>query len=1015
MDQTLTAGGRELPIKEKEGSTDHFVWQASWIWGGSEDWPRNEWRCFRKAFTLRQWEHESAEITITADARYVLYVNGILCGRGPNRSWPFELNYHVHEVGHLLRPGVNTLAVLVMSYGTATFSYVPGRGGLLAQLEQVHFDTDGTSQQRELIAATDASWCTAPYAGYERRAARMSCQLGFTEQVDARQWKREWFGAAEHAASIEESGWTAARVIAKAGDAPWVKLIPSDIPELTEQEVWPVRVESLKETALISWSHVLDVREAMDPGSRMHANPVSFAGYAAAVVHSSREAEAVIGFFSAFHALRGFTLNGIYYPVSAMEGERPRRLQQVKLHAGDNLLLIELAGQDHGVGLHLGIDCEAAFSVVSPLLDKETVSAAPFALIGPFASLVHIDHQPNPDALRQYQGFGGQKSLDIHAFKDADVYLQCRTLSTIRELLLYRRWVKPFPDLLSSDASIFVSSIWKRAEQTKAVPAALQQICLANRIPAIIPAATTGRGTELILDFGREWSGFLRFEIEASEGTILDAYGFEYMDGGSRQDTFGVDNTLRYVCREGRQHYESPVRRGLRYLMLTIHGNIKPLRLFGVTLVQSSYPVAEIGRFHCSDPLLNDIWEISKHTTRLCMEDTFVDCPAYEQVFWVGDSRNEALVNYYVFGALDIVKHSLQLVPGSESQSPLYANQVPSGWSSVIPNWTFFWITACLEYTRHTGSGAFAAAIWPKVKFTLDHYLQHLDKQGLLTIHAWNLLDWAPIEQPNDGTVTHQNAIFARTLADAARLSELAGCAEEAVYYDAKSQHLIYAINKHLWSEEHQAFMDCIHADGSSSSTFSMQTQVTALITGAAADERKEILAAYLTSPPDHFVAIGSPFMTFFYYEALVMHGEIDRMLQDMREKYGEMVKYEATTCWEMYPGFTENRANPKDLTRSHCHAWSAAPGYFLGAVVLGVRPAADGWTAVRIAPQPGDLQWAKGAVPLPQDGRIDVKWEIRKESGDSVFQLEVVAPKEVAVEMEVPEGYRPVLIHRTY
>lgn len=245
-------------------------------------------------------------------------------------------------------------------------------------------------------------------------------------------------------------------------------------------------------------------------------------------------------------------------------------------------------------------------------------------------------------------------------------------------------------------------------------------------------------------------------------------------------------------------------------------------------------------------------------------------------------------------------------------------------------------------------------------------------------------------------------------------MSELAGCAEEGVYYDSKSNLLIQSINKHLWSSERQAFVDCIHANGSLSSTFSMQTQVIALITGVAADEREEKLTAYLTSPPEDFVAIGSPFMTFFYYEALMMHGEIDTMLQDMRTKFGEMVRHDATTCWEMYPGFTENRPNPKDLTRSHCHAWSAAPGYFLGAVVLGVRPTADGWTKVRVAPQPGDLQWAKGAVPLPGDGRIDVRWEIRKEGDESVFQLEVVAPKAVSVSMEVPEGYRPVLIHRT-
>ncbi|MBY0218071.1 family 78 glycoside hydrolase catalytic domain [Paenibacillus illinoisensis] len=1012
MDHILSTGGSHLTAARKVTAEEAFTWRASWIWGEGEDWPRNEWRCFRREFELQEWEYGSAEVTITADARYVLYVNGVLCGRGPNRSWPFELNYHVHEVGHLLRTGRNVLAVLVISYGVATFTYLPGRGGLLAQLESVHRASDGILPRREFILGSDESWQTALHAGYERRSARMSCQLGFAEQVDASRWDEGWVGA-EAFSYPEDDGWTAARIIGTPGIAPWENLIPSDIPELTEQEVWPVRVESVKEVSLVSWTHVLDVREAMDPGSRMHANPVSFAGYAAAVIRASGEAEAVIGFFSAFHALRGITLNGTHYPATAMSGEHPRRIQRVTLQPGDNLLLVELAGPDHGGGLHFGIDCDVPFTVVPPL-DELQASKTPFALIGPFATLVHIDHQSDHDPIRAYQGFGGNQPLDGKAFPDAEVYLRCRNLTSVSELAPYRAWIKPFPERLSSDASIFTSSIWKSQEQARPVPADLQQVCFANRQPAIVPTSTAGRSTELILDFGREWSGYLRFDVEASEGTIIDAYGFEYMEGRWRQDTFGVDNTLRYVCRDGRQSYESPVRRGLRYLMLTIHGNTRPVRLFGVTLAQSNYPVAEIGRFHCSDSLLNDIWEISKHTTRLCMEDTFVDCPAYEQVFWVGDSRNEALVNYYVFGATDIVRHCLQLVPGSSRQTPLYVNQVPSGWSSVIPNWTFFWVTACLEYARYTGSREFAATIWPKVKFTLDHYLQHIDAKGLFTIKAWNLLDWAPMEQPNDGTVTHQNTIFARTLADAAQLSEMAGCTEESLFYFSASESLTRAINSHLWSEEHQAYVDCIHANGACSSIFSMQTQVMALVTGIATGERREKLISYLTLPPDNFVSIGSPFMTFFYYEALVMSGETDYMLQDMRKQFGEMVKHEATTCWEMYPGFTENRANPKDLTRSHCHAWSAAPGYFLGASVLGVRPIADGWTRIRVAPQPGDLQWAKGAVPLPGDGRVDVAWQIREEEGELVFQLEVCAPKEITIVMEAPEGFRPVLIHQT-
>src|SRR3989442_646853 len=106
--------------------------------------------------------------------------------------------------------------------------------------------------------------------------------------------------------------------------------------------------------------------------------------------------------------------------------------------------------------------------------------------------------------------------------------------------------------------------------------------------------------------------------------------------------------------------------------MVTVRNATVPIKIFNIRIVQSNYPVAEIGSFHSSDALLNDIWKISQHTTRLCMEDTFVDCPAFEQVFWVGDSRNEALVSNYLYGVNDIVKRCLRLVPGSKNQTPLY-------------------------------------------------------------------------------------------------------------------------------------------------------------------------------------------------------------------------------------------------------------------------------------------------------------------------------------------------------
>jgi len=975
------------------------AWNASWIWGGAEDWPRNEWRCFRREFDLRAWTGAAAELAITADARYVLYVNGELCGRGPGRSWPSELSYDVYEVGHLLRSGTNTIAVLVISFGVATFAYLPGRGGLLAELASI-----GPAGETTVLAGTDDSWHTAPYGGYERRAPRMSCQLGFAEQVDGREREESWLESGFEAAS-----WERARVIGQPGDAPWTALVPSAIPPLTEETKWPVRVESLKRVKPVAWTAFLDIRNAMEPGSVRHANRVSFAGYVAAVIRASRDADATIGFVSSFDALRGIGLNGRFYGRDQMEGERPERYAHVRLRQGDNFLWVETTGTDHGGGLHMGIDCEAAFKIVSPLTGE--AEPTPFALIGPFATHVEIDHQPSGTLLTAYEGFGGNKPLDRDAFAGYDDYVRFREASAAADLSGFRNWVKPFPSDYAAPRSVFAASVWKGEEEAMPVPASLHNACIANRMPAVIPVYPDG-DTAITLDYGKEWSGYLRFEVDAPEGAVIEAYGFEYMRDGWRQETYGLDNTLRYTCREGRQAYESPVRRGLRYLLLTVRSASRPVKLYGVQLAQSNYPVAEIGRFHSSDRLLNDIWEISKHTTRLCMEDTFVDCPAYEQVFWVGDSRNEALVNYYVFGAVDIVKRCLELVPGSRMQTPLYANQVPSGWSSVIPNWTFFWSIACLEYARHTGDETFAADAWPKVKFTLERYLERVDERGLLFIRGWNLLDWAPIDQPGEGVVTHQNMILARALADAAELAVLAGAPSgEGAAYRRASEALIAAVNAHLWSEDRQAYIDCIHADGRRSETCSMQTQVVALVNGAADGERRERLAGYMIDPPRDMVQIGSPFMAFFYYEALAELGRYDLMLRDMRRHYGEMVDYEATTCWEMYPNFAENRANPNLLTRSHCHAWSAAPGFFLGACVLGVRPLAPGWTRVRVAPKPDDLEWARGAVPLPGGGRIDVSWRIAEEAGERVFRLEVRAPGHIELELEGPRGMRTELI----
>ncbi|MBJ9991347.1 family 78 glycoside hydrolase catalytic domain [Paenibacillus sp. S28] len=941
-------------------------WKALWIWGEGEPSPRNEWRCFRKTFAYEGDPGRPVSLSITADSRYVLFVNGYLAGRGTTRSWPKEQMYDTYSIGHLLRPGAdNTIAVLVLHFGLANFYYLAGRGGLIAQVEYGD----------KVIAATDRTWRTSKLAAQDSTSPRMSCQQGFAEVYDARLWDEAW-----NRPGYDDASWSAALEIGPAGTQPWTRLIPRDIPFLTEEKKYPSKVMSLARVKAPRFTAAIDLRNQMVKDSITHANPVGFTGLLAAVLVMEEDGEVAIGFPTGTRA-DDLYVDGIRCTPAHVE--QPETYYTLTLGSGSHLLLMDITSGDHGSVFHIGVDSEAAFTLRAPLHAALNEEGNPFTAVGPFDAVEYIDYKDGRELRRD----------------DPD-YLRLKTIRTEQELQGYERWMQPVSRQLYSAVDVFGASVWRTLSEKHRVPQELQFAVLPTQNFAQLEPFPDG-DCEIVIDLGKERSGFIGLELDAPEGTVIDAYGVEYIKDDYRQHTYGLENTFRYICRSGRQSYLSPVRRGFRYLILTIREQRGPVKLHEVYIRQSTYPAAEIGAFRCSDARLNDIWDISRHTTRLCMEDTFIDCPSYEQVFWVGDSRNEALVNYYVFGVTDIVKRCLRLVPGSADMTPLYVNQVPSAWNSVIPNWTFFWAIACREFISHTNDTAFAAEIWPAIQLTMEAYLEHLNGDGLLEMKGWNFLDWAPIDQPREGIVTHQNLFLAKALRDAAAIAAAAGQEGTAAAYEEASRRLTEAINQHLWSDERHAYLDCIHADGRRSDTFSMQTQVVAYLCGAATGGRKALMEAYLKFPPADFVQIGSPFMSFFYYEALEEAGQFELLLADIRAHYGQMIDNDATTCWEMYPNFSENRANPNQLTRSHCHAWSAAPGYFLGECILGVKRLEDGWSKVAVAPQPCGLGWASGIVPLPAGGEIRVRWNV----SDNRMTLRVESPADVEIEVLFPEG----------
>ncbi len=102
---------------------------AKWIWGSGIADKENTAVCFRRNFNVGKYE--DTIIKISADTRYVLYINGREIGRGPIRSTIDRWFYDEYDISGDIIQGENLLAVRVWDYGCSTYQTIANKGGLV--------------------------------------------------------------------------------------------------------------------------------------------------------------------------------------------------------------------------------------------------------------------------------------------------------------------------------------------------------------------------------------------------------------------------------------------------------------------------------------------------------------------------------------------------------------------------------------------------------------------------------------------------------------------------------------------------------------------------------------------------------------------------------------------------------------------------------------------------------------------------------------------------------------------
>ncbi len=1003
-------------------STETFSSGAAWIWDHPEQAVHNDWRYFRHRWTAPA-NLKRATLLITADSRYECSLNGVHIGRGPVRSFPYAYAYDVYDITPSVEAGKeNVIAALVNAYGDHSMVYIIGGAGLMVEI--ILEDTSGTITR--IGSGTD--WKTAVCEAFNAQAPRISVQLGFEEQLDGRKEIVGW-----DSLELDDSTWAQAAVVAAAGSGPWTNLTPSTIPFLTEDLTPPVAIKAVELARTrpgIIWN--LDLREQMNTmrtGLRS-APPGERGAILFTEIVAPKACDIQIHTFPNYEPIT-IRVNDARFGEANNPLDNPEAPIPVHLKQGANLLMIKTVEWP---------------SILFETTEQLTFTAERFAagaawgLITPLNELIgEVDQLWQMDSLDE-----AVKGHSVTAIPSSANKTDIFGLTSSQQFFAVK----------GGFCTYDIARVTPRPSVNGAgrpVPAESPNALLHDNGTWTTINPQPDGDVHVVIDFGRETIGYIQMDIDAPEGAIIDGNLFEGIDDGGIFWTRNTRSSFRYVCREGRQVFTSHERRGLRYGSFTFRNLSRPLKIRHITHKMATYPVEAKGKFHCSDETLNKIWEVGAYTVRLCMLDTYVDCPTYEQVYWVGDARNSALVNSIAFGAYELTDRCVRL--SGLSLSPELNIVIPphiqamrthiatshgvSGWFDEIPMWTFLWVWMAWEQYMNTGDKDALVDYYAYVKECLARCEGFLTERDLFDIpDVWNLVDWAAQDLERDGEVISNTVLMAQALDCAAKMAEALGNSAEKAQHEALAARLRQAVNQYGWSDEYQCYVDTVRdpfayeryktlcaKQGVTPDSFevfhnkqriSEPTNTLVLLCNAVpAERRRAVMKLVLnakagkfvgSSPwyaaagkPDEMVPVGSPWFLFFTLETLFQEGMSNDALTILREQWNRMLEKGATTFWETFPG----HIGSGHWSRSLCHGWSAAPAYFLSTQVLGVKPIEPGFKRIRIAPQTFNLQWAEGVVPTPH-GPITVSWKIT-ESGQVDVQYD--APEGCTVEVVLPEA----------
>ncbi len=413
---------------------------------------------------------------------------------------------------------------------------------------------------------------------------------------------------------------------------------------------------------------------------------------------------------------------------------------------------------------------------------------------------------------------------------------------------------------------------------------------------------------------------------------------------------------------DGATHtFETMTYRTFRYVRLTVKTESDALTLQDFKSVFTGFPFQAKATLKTDNPLIPQLLDVGFRTARLCAMETYMDCPYYEQLQYIGDARIQALVSLYYAGDERLVRQALDHMDHSRIAEGITLSRYPTDLHQQIPTFSLWYIGMLHDYLRYGKDPSFLKNKLSGMRGILDYFSRFEGTDGTLqNIPYWTFSDWvnawprgiAPVGPSGRSAVIDFQYVW--ILQNAAEIERYFGFPELAARYEAKVKALKPVLRALYWDAARG-----LYADTEVHDKFSQHANSLAILAGFDAGG---VSSKLLT---DKDLAPASIYFKYYLHLALTKAGQGNDYMKWL-DKWKENIDMGLSTWAE---------TSDISTSRSDCHAWGASPNIEFFRIVLGVDSDAPAFAKVKIEPHLGELKEVEGIVPHPQ-GEIQVQYK---------------------------------------